>query len=288
MKILVLGSNGMAGHMISMYLKEETSYDIITLARNNADIVMDIEEASKKEIGQAILSESPMIVINCIGVLTGAAEQQRARAVYVNSFFPHLLEEILSDTEIKLIHLSTDCIWNGSRGYYDEQDIPNADDWYGKTKALGEVINNKDLTLRLSIIGPELKKNGTGLFHWFMKQQSTVTGYHNALWTGITTLELAKCIDKFIQQPDITGLYHLVSPFTIRKDDLLRIIQHTFNKMNVDIKSVAVPVCDKSMVDTRKLLKYVVSSYSTMLAELREWICNHSELYKHANYIIEE
>ena len=113
----------------------------------------------------------PDYVINCVGVLIKGSKESIENAIYINAYFPHMLERILHNTTGKLIHISTDCVFSGEKGQYADNDPKDALDTYGMTKNLGEVVNTKDITLRTSIIGPELKNNGEGLFHWIYSQK---------------------------------------------------------------------------------------------------------------------
>ena len=122
-----------------------------------------------------------IVVINCIGLLNNTAEDNPELAVWFNSYFPHLLAAFGKKYDFKLIHISTDCVFSGKEGGYKEDSFKNGNGFYAQSKALGEVINNKDLTFRTSIIGPELKHNGIGLFHWFMNQENEISGFRSLL-----------------------------------------------------------------------------------------------------------
>ncbi|MCG3055850.1 sugar nucleotide-binding protein, partial [Escherichia coli] len=135
----------------------------------------------------------------------------------------------------KLIHISTDCVFLGDKGNYTESDAPDGTSIYAQSKQLGEIISDKHLTVRTSIIGPELKTDGIGLFLWFMKQTGKIKGYKRALWNRVTTIELAKAIEVFIQQ-DVTGLYHLATEPKISKFDLLQLMKEVFQKDDVTIE----------------------------------------------------
>jgi len=271
MKILILGSRGMAGHTIYDYLKSLNKYEIVTMARTNADYNFDIIE-SPQNILDIIKDNQYDIIINCIGLLVKASEDCPAEAIYVNSYFSHLLEEVGKITGVKIIHLSTDCVNDGSKGSYLETDTPTETSWYGRTKAMGELKNNKDLTLRLSIIGDELKE-GTGLFEWFMRQKGDIKGYSNVLWNGITTLELAKQIDKIINLPNsLTGLYHLAPSFNISKYDLLCLIKEIFEK-EIAIGSDPTVIQDKTLHNSRTFeYNPLIPSYEQQLTEMKEWL----------------
>ena len=261
----------MAGHVVTRYLESLKKYNIINVSRSRLDdktIIVDVK--NKKLVKTILINEKPDIVVNCIGLLIKASEEHPDLAIYLNSYFPYYLEKLGKIYNFKLIHLSTDCVFSGEKGNYSETDFKDGRDFYARTKALGEVINDKDLTFRTSIIGPELKKNGTGLFHWFMTQYGKVYGYTKVFWTGVTTLELAKAIDNAIDQ-DISSLYQLVPEKKISKYDLLNLIKEVWAKPIEILKDGRI-VNDKSLFNNRKDFDYKISDYRTMLVELFEWM----------------
>jgi dTDP-4-dehydrorhamnose reductase len=211
-KILIVGSKGMAGHIIYHYLKEKTDFEVVDIARGSDSHVpthpIDVTHFDK--LKEVLKLEQPDYVINCIGVLNKDAEDNPEKSILLNSYFPHFLAKVGNEINFRLIHISTDCVFNGQKGNYLEDSIKDGFGFYAQTKALGEVSYGKNLTLRTSIIGPELKENGIGLFHWFMNQSGNINGYSSALWTGVTTLELAKGIVEAIKQ-EISGLHHFVN-----------------------------------------------------------------------------
>jgi dTDP-4-dehydrorhamnose reductase len=182
-----------------------------------------------------------------------------------------------------LIHISTDCVFSGREGGYVEDSFKNGIGFYAQSKALGEVINEKDLTFRTSIIGPELKKDGIGLFHWFMNQENVMSGYKRAFWTGVTTIELAKAINESIQQ-ELTGLYHLVNNSKICKYDLLSEFNKVFKKEGLVIKAYSEYKVDKSLINTRNDFDYEIPSYNTMIKEMKQWMIKYKALYPHYSF----
>lgn len=278
-KLLLLGATGMAGHVAYYYLKSTGKYEIINVAFRNKltedSILLDITD--KIATKQLVIKMRPDIILNCIGVLIKGSQMHPDDAIYINAYFPHLLERLAAEVNAKLIHISTDCVFSGQKGNYAETDVRDADDTYGKSKGLGEVINNKDLTIRTSIIGPELKQNGEGLFHWFMHQKGEVNGYTEAFWGGATTLELAKAIDKYIDL-NIIGLCHLTNGEKISKYDLLKLIKDIWEKDDVFIKPYQGKSIDKSLKKSEKF-DFLVSSYEQMLIEQFEWMEINSRLY---------
>lgn len=279
-KILVLGAAGMAGHMISRYFntlsQKYTVYDIChTVKLDEKSIVLDIHDLNL--LNRIIERVSPDIVINSIGILNKTAEDSPSNTIFINSYLPRYLEERFKNTNIKMIQISTDCVFSGDLGNYNEYSVPDGRDLYGKTKILGEINNNKDLTVRTSIIGPELKENGIGLFHWFMKQNDTVNGYSKIIWSGVTTLQLAKCLDIMIEN-NLTGLYNLTSKAPISKYELLKIINSTFDK-NILIESFDQIKNDKSLISIRKDFPVELPSYKEMISELKDWMIENRKLY---------
>jgi dTDP-4-dehydrorhamnose reductase len=273
MKILVIGSNGMAGHMISRYLFEK-GYSIDTAARSNAKFLIDIENFSLTYNFLQDIKNDYDYIINCIGLLVKDSIDRSDRAAIINSWFPHAIEHAIRDSKTKLIHLSTDCVFDGKKGNYVELDTHTETNAYGRSKSLGEVINNKDITFRMSIIGTEIKKNGTGLLNWILtNSDSTISGWENALWNGITTLQLAKCIDSYINNPNISGVYHVVNnDININKYDLLCLINDTFNLNKTIVRTLGPKDINKILVDTTKTFNFQIPNYQTQLEELKNYV----------------
>lgn len=284
-KILILGATGMAGHVIFTYLDGLNKYEIITACHSgsigNISYLLDIYDTDK--LKKIISDEKPDIVINCIGILVKGSKNNPANAIYVNAYFPHLLSKLLKEicSSSKVIHISTDCVFSGKDGSYKDTDVKNALDVYGMTKNLGELINDRDLTLRTSIIGPEQKANGEGLMHWVFSQKKVgqLNGFKKSIWGGITTLELAKVIDKAIDS-DISGLYQISNNFKISKYDLVSLIVKEFN-LPIKVNAVDGVVSDKSILNSiRSDFNYNVLSYSDMLKELHIFMNKYKNLYK--------
>ena len=183
------------------------------------------------------------------------------------------------ESKAKLIHISSDCVFEGTRGKYVETDIPDALSYYGRSKALGEVTDTRNLSIRTSIVGPELKENGTGLFHWFMSQEDTVEGYERVIWSGVTTLQLAKAVAADAHFPR-TGLYHLVNNHFISKHDLLMLFNQHCRKKPIQIQSNTEISSDKTLLDTGGKGSLEIPDYETMVMEMAEWISAHPQLYR--------
>ena len=278
-KILILGSDGMAGHIITDYLVKR-GHAVFTTTRENTDennFHFDVVE-NYRELENILDKIKPEFVVNCIGVLNKFAEENKAGAVLINSFLPHYIDSLSEKYNFKFVHISTDCVFSGEKGNYTETDFADAASFYGKSKALGEVNNEKNLTFRTSIVGPDTNPSGVGLFQWFMKQEGEIKGFSKVIWTGVTTLELAKAIEKSFDS-NVAGLYHLVNNQKINKYDLLILFKKYMGK-NIDIKKDDTYVSDKSLINTRTDFDLKIPSYEKMVEEMSEWINNNREKYK--------
>ncbi|WP_042357224.1 dTDP-4-dehydrorhamnose reductase family protein [Bacillus rubiinfantis] len=273
MKMLILGGRGMAGHMITSYFtREHPDYQLFFTSRNPQDRNATYLDATDSRAVEKLFEElRPDVVINCIGILNEQASSDMKLAFQLNSLLPHQLAKLAERTNGKLIHISTDCVFLGKKGSYTESDLPDGTSAYAQSKQLGEIIDDRHLTIRTSIIGPELKDNGIGLFLWFMKQKGQIKGYEKALWNGVTTLELAKAIDAMLKA-QVTGLYHLGVKKKISKANLLRLMQRIFEKNDVEIISDHEVMLDRTIQSTRKDFSYEVPDYETMLLELKNWM----------------
>jgi dTDP-4-dehydrorhamnose reductase len=279
-KILIVGSKGMAGHVVYQYLQALGRYIVEDISRDNSlfNPTYTLDVTDFDNLGAVIRQAAPQYIINCIGILNQEAESHPDKAILINSYLPHCLAKTANSIQAKLIHISTDCVFNGNKGGYKETDIKDGIGFYAQSKALGEVTYTPHLTVRTSIIGPELKGNGIGLFDWFMKQQGEIKGYTRAFWTGVTTLELAKAIPEIIKQ-DLNGLIHLVNDEKISKYDLLDIFNTVFERP-VQIVPFADYQVDKSLVNTSKAFDYKVPDYSGMVEELKMWMLNNKSIYQ--------
>lgn len=279
MKTLVLGAGGMAGHVVSLYLREN-SFTVDTLSARNAldkdTILLDVMDTQKLAV--FLDANKYDVVINCIGVLVKTSEECQDVASYINGYLPHFLERRYADSKTKIIHLSTDCVFSGHNPPYKEDSPYDGELFYDRSKALGEIKNNKDLTFRMSIIGPDMQEAGIGLFNWFYKQHGAIKGFSKAIWSGVTTIELAKGIMAAIEQ-DLTGLYHLVPQDNISKFDLLALFRDVFGRDDITITPDAALAADKTLINTRGDFNFTVSDYQTMVEEMKHWINAHSDLY---------
>ena len=278
-RILLFGSTGMAGHILHDYLKTTNNYEITDVAYRTklTENTLIVDVNNKEQVREIVIKSRPEFIINGVGVLIRGSQKHPDNAIYINAYFPHLLKKYADEVDAKLVHISTDCVFSGKKGNYTEDDFTDADDVYGRSKALGEIINNKDLTIRTSIIGPELKQKGEGLFHWFMNQTGEVNGYTRAIWGGVTTLELAKAMNVAIQQ-ERTGLIHLSNGHGISKYNLLCLFKEIWDRQDILITPYDTNKTNKSIALSRQF-DYTVPNYRDMLMEQYLWMREHKNRY---------
>lgn len=282
MKFLIIGCNGMAGHIISIYLKEQ-GHNVVGYAREKSKFVDTVvgDATDFEFLKKTVISGKYDTVINCVGLLNQFAENNHAKAVLLNAYLPHYLAEITKDTDIQIIHMSTDCVFSGKTGGYTEESIPDGTLFYDRSKALGELEDDKNITLRNSIIGPDIKTSGIGLLNWFMKQNSSVNGFTGAIWTGQTTLQLAKTMEQ-AALCRAHGLYNTVPSESINKYELLKLFNTYIRRMPIEIIPMDKFVADKSLVRTRyEGFNYQIPGYEEMIKELGDWMREHKQLYPH-------
>ncbi len=279
-KYLILGSTGMAGHMITIFLLEK-GHDVTAYSRRPFNYCKNILDDAFHidKLKEIITKGNYDVIVNCLGILNNNAQENQAKAVFINSYIPHMIADFTKYMKTKIIHLSTDCVFSGNTGSYTENSFKDGKLFYDVSKSLGEIINNKDLTFRNSIIGPDINENGIGLFNWFVKQNGEILGYKNSYWNGITTLELAKAIE-IASMENLTGLYQLTPNKNIDKYHLLQLFLKYFHTP-VTILPYENQYINKTLVTTRKDFDFQIQDYEIMMDELKCWIKNHQELYPH-------
>ena len=281
MRFLILGCNGMAGHTISLYLQEK-GHEVLGFDRRPSSLIRSVVgDAMDPKFLKELIGENKFdSIINCIGLLNQYAENNKADAAYLNSYLPHFLAQITEGTDTQIIHMSTDCVFSGKKGQYTEDDLPDGTSFYDRSKALGELDDDKNITLRNSIVGPDINPKGIGLLNWFMQQEGPINGYTGAIWTGQTTLQLAKTME-IAAVEKAHGLYNTVPEESISKFKLSQL----FNKYLKDERTTIFPNdtlrSDKSLKRTHWDFEYKIPNYETMIIELAEWIRKHEYLYPH-------
>lgn len=285
MKILILGAGGMLGHITYDYFKEK-DYEVFGTDLKNKKLIYYDAYENMEDVEKIVDNVKPQVVINCIGILNQVAENNKLLAVKLNSLLPHYLDMLSNKYNYKLIHVSTDCVFSGKRGQYNENDLSDAESFYGRSKALGEIINEKNLTLRTSIVGPDINEKGIGLFNWFMKQEGSINGYSKVIWSGVTTLQLAKVFEYSINN-NLTGLHIAVNNEIISKYELLNLFVK-YIKKEIEIKPYDGVFENKSMINTKNEFKEVIPSYDEMIKEMCEWIKIHEDKYERYNVLVKK
>ena len=280
MRVLILGGAGMLGHKLwqisadkfdsFVTLRDEFAsvarYGIFDQARTLTGVRADDFES----VQRALSTVRPDVVVNCIGIVKqDAAAKDPIVGITVNSLFPHRLAQSCRDLNARLIHLSTDCVFSGSKGNYSESDLADPPDLYGRTKLLGEVTAEHCLTIRTSMIGRELR-GSHGLLEWFLAQQGNqVRGFKRAIFSGFTTGALARMIvDIIAGQRELHGVWHVAAQ-AISKFDLLTLIKQTYG-LDVEIEADENFRCDRSL-DGRRFVEatgFQAPDWPEMIAEM--------------------
>ena len=276
--IIILGATGLIGHQVYFRLKANKDFSVFSFAHRrkiSADTIL-LDARNESVLEKYIVDINPDVIVNCMGVLIAEANRNPENAIFLNAYIPQRLKNIANGLDAKLVHISTDCVFSGRKGSYSEGDARDADDTYGRAKALGEVTESPHVTLRTSVVGPEIK-DGEELFHWFMSQEGKIKGFIRSLWSGVTTLELAKAVEWAIEK-DIQGLYHITNGVPINKYELLMLFKQYTNKQ-IEIEGVEGRMTNKSFLDTRREIDYSVPSYEEMISEMVVGIKNNSVLY---------
>lgn len=244
-KILVLGSTGMLGRMVSEYFSQFPEYELFQTFRsiqNNKLVNNHKFDAMTDSLELLIEKIKPDYLINCIGVIKPEINERNQssinRAININTYFPIKLSKSAKKHNFKYVQIGTDCVFSGLVGNYQENSFQDAADVYGKTKIAGEIFDNSKYLLRSSIVGPE-PGQGKSLLNWFLSQnQQTVNGFIDHKWNGITTLNFAKIVHGMIKSSKfINNLQHITPQDEVSKYDLLLYFNKYF-QANVTIESV--------------------------------------------------
>ena len=280
MKVLIIGATGMLGYSLFSNLSTYSQIDVFGTVRSLKDkehfykdkldkLFFDIDVHNIDTIETVISHVKPNIVINCIGLIKQhGISKQHIDAISINSLLPHQIANICDLNDAKLIHFSTDCVFSGNTGAYIENDVPDAEDLYGKTKFLGEVSYAPHLTLRTSIIGHELTSQ-VSLIDWFLSQNGQTKGFSKAIFSGLPTCFVAKLIaEHILPKHDLSGLYHLsVDP--IDKFTLLKLVADIYNK-KIDIEESSDLVIDRSLNSERikQELGFDTPSWHSLISDM--------------------
>lgn len=282
-RVLILGGTGMLGHTLFSQLAMDSELDVYATARSSeglkewfspelaAKIRTGVDADNFDTVIRALASIQPSIVINCIGLIKQLPiSSDPLSSITVNSQLPHRISLVCRTAGARLIHISTDCVFNGMKGNYTEQDPSDAQDLYGRSKFLGEVSYPHCVTMRTSIIGHELKGK-LGLIEWFLAQEGSINGFTKAIYSGFTTIELARIIRKVVlPNKELSGVYH-VSSEPISKYDLLNLVAAKYGK-TINIKPFDDFIQDRSLNSTyfRQVTGYIPPSWEEMIDEMHK------------------
>ena len=285
MKLLILGSNGLLGNTLTKYFFEKNNYETFGFLRDTAKlkffkrkyinrliIIQDILNIN--DLSSKIKVLRPNVIINCIGQtnkIRGQNLNNLENYININSLFPFRLKAVCDEIQSRLIHFSSDCVFSGEKGFYSERDNPDPTDVYGKSKLLGELDSENIITIRKSVIGHELDSK-KGLLEWFLNQEGYVEGYKEAIFSGLTVLELARIIDMYIlPNKNIKGIIHL-SAEPISKYDLLKIIANQYNKI-INIKPNKEIKIDRSLNSQyfKKVTGYKSVPWPSLIKSMKEF-----------------
>lgn len=280
--IFILGSSGMLGNTLLRYFNSLDQYKVMgsirginppaKLSISRKLLLNNLDVEDDKNLFNILSKYQPKIVINCVGVVKQLSfSKDPVKSIFINSLLPHKLSDICKSVGSRLIQISTDCVFSGKKGMYSELDDADAQDLYGKTKFLGEVVSSNDITLRTSIIGHELETSHS-LLEWFLSQEHEVKGFRKAIFSGLPTVELARIIHEFIiPNKNLKGLYH-VSADPIDKFALLNLISEIYSK------KIKVTPDDKLIIDRslsskkfRQETGFVPLSWENMIHEMHKF-----------------
>lgn len=280
-RVLVFGASGMIGNTILRLFHRSPGFEVRGTTRSSAsadrlpasvrgEVIDDVDADDIDSVVRALSVWRPNVVINAIGVVKQHADVGSPLITLpLNALWPHRLARLCTLAGSRLIQVSTDCVFDGGEGGYTEKSRPTATDLYGMSKYLGEVDMPNAITLRTSTIGPELG-NAHGLLEWFLAQQGQASGFTQAIYSGLSTLEFAKVIrDHVIPRPELTGLYQVSGP-VISKFDLLRLIADAWGK-TIKITPDDHLRIDRSLKADRFLAAtgYVPPDWPAMLSEMK-------------------
>lgn len=281
--VLILGGSGMLGHKLYQTLEQQA--DVWATVRGAAESLTDhpayaaadphmligyVDAMHFDTIVRAVERARPDVVINCIGIIKQLREaDDPILSLTINALLPHKLADVCAAAGTRLIHISTDCVFSGNKGNYNEDDLPDATDLYGRSKLLGELDRPGCVTLRTSIIGRDPRKQ-VGLLEWFLSQEGhTVTGFTRAIYSGFPTPTFARIVGDIItQHPTLHGLYQLASA-PISKYDLLARLRDALD-LDIQITPSDRFVCDRSMSAARFVAatQYAIPDWQDMITDI--------------------
>jgi dTDP-4-dehydrorhamnose reductase len=270
----------MLGHRLFLHLRarHETR---VTLRRERAayeryglfgpaEAYAEVDARDRDRMVEVMADFRPEAVVNAVGIVK---QRELAREVIpsleINALFPHRLAALCRMADARLVHVSTDCVFSGRRGNYTEDDFPDAGDLYGRTKFLGEVGDPNCVTLRTSIVGLELSRK-SGLIEWFLAQRGEIRGFTHAIYSGLTTAEMSRVIERvLVRHPDLSGVWQVTSE-PVSKYDLLVLLAKFLGRTDIRITPDDSVRIDRSLssIAFEKATGYVAPGWDEMLKEL--------------------
>ena len=284
MRILILGGDGMLGHQLLRSF-ENSQHEVRATLRgslssyqygifNAVNTIPGVTAERLDTVVRAFDEHRPDAVINAIGIIKQRpAAHDAVASVQINALFPHQLAFLCGERRIRLVHMSTDCVFSGRKGRYQERDIPDPVDLYGRSKLLGELGESPCITLRTSIVGLELSRKAS-LIEWYLGQRGTIRGFARAIYSGFTTLEMARIIERMlVEHRELSGIWHVASA-PISKFELLTRLTALLRRDDIAVERDESFVCDRSMDGSQfeSRTGYVPPAWDAMLAELAEQI----------------
>ena len=282
-KVLVIGGSGMLGHKMFQILGARSLETYATVRSRlkdsplnrpallqNGQVIAGVKVSDFEGVNALLMDLKPDVVVNCVGVIKQRdAAQESVESITINALLPHRLAEMCNQIGARMIHFSTDCVFNGEKGAYKETDPSDATDLYGRAKFLGEVSSPGALTLRSSFIGRELS-NSTSLLEWFLAQNGNkIRGFSKALYAGLTTNRMSQLVgDLIVDHPKLSGLYQVSGPW-ISKYDLLLLLRDAF-KLEIKIERDNEMDIDRTLVGDRFASEtgFQTASWQEMVTEL--------------------
>lgn len=289
MRYLILGGDGMLGHQllkawqgrheVVVTLRGQRAAHAATGLFTPANSIEGLDVANLENLASLLADYRPDVVVNAVGVIKQRSEAKEfLPSLEINAVFPHRLRLLCAARGARMIHFSTDCVFNGRRGNYTLTDVPDAEDLYGRSKHLGEVGQAPAVTIRSSIIGCELK-NRLGLVEWYLGQRGPIKGFTEAWYSGLTTLEMARVVELVAQRPDLHGVWQVSAP-RINKYELLALLGARLGRRDVTLVPDSSLVCDRSLDGSAfaRMTGYCAPGWDVMLAELATQILKERNL----------
>lgn len=282
-RILILGASGMLGHTALRYFASQSGFEVFgSLRKRNpalqvlapgARLIEGVDVENTDSLAALLAQVRPQVVLNAIGVVKQrAAADDPLVALPINALLPHRLARLCELVGARLVHMSTDCVFTGAKGGYVESDAPDALDLYGRSKLLGEVDYPHAITLRTSIIGPELGGGAQGLVGWFLAQQGSVRGFNKAIFSGLPTVELARVIHRHVlPHPELHGTWQ-VSAAPIDKFELLSLVKRAWGR-DTEITPDAKLVIDRSLDSSafRAATGYAPPAWPQLIQDMKDF-----------------